>query len=459
MNAKNISRREFLRWTGLVGGSLVLAGCAQPTPAAPAAAPTAAKAAAPTAAPKPKPSKMVLVYWTVDGDTPAVEEIGRVWEQDTGIPMQWERTPNIEETFQKVLSMTLAGDQLDVTVMNNFNMAKWIKEGVVQPIDGLPGLDEYLKNMYPAARDLVTYQGKVWGLPYFLSLNTNCYNTRLWEKAKFTTLPKTFEELGEMCKKAKADGVCKYPIMWQAGVGPEHISDTWYHLIAAEGGKLFDDQLNILLDGNSVARKTLKWWRDTIQEWKIADPSCLELRWIPAIKAYAAGEYLYTNTRERYMNNANDPAKSPSAGVHKIFQIGTQTFSGNLWSMSKNAADREWSWLFLQYIGGHTKDGRYVMADGRAKYALASGWPQYSKANPEIRDLWDKMFNTLEEYERQFKTAVYIGETVKAISTTWYTDWVTKDMVPALQDCLSGKITADAAADKIAKSVEAYKKA
>lgn len=403
------------------------------------------------------PREMVLVYWTVDGDEPAVLEIMDVWQRDTGIPVRWERTPNIEETFQRVLSMYVAGDQLDVTVMNNFNTAKWVEDGVVQPLDGLPGLDKYLAEMYPAARSLATYKGKVWGLPYFLSLNTNTYNTRVFERAGLTRLPQSFEELGEMCIKMKADGVAQYPIVWQAGMGPEHVSDTWYHLIGAEKGRLFDDDLNILLDGNSIARKTLRWWRDTVQRWQIADPASVELRWIPAIKAYAAGNYFYTNTRERYMNDANDPASSPTAGQHKIFQIGTQTFSGNLWAMSSNAFDRDYSWRFLQYIGGHTDDGRYIMADGRAKYALASGWPQFSMRDPEIRALWNRMFNTLEEYERQFETATYIGDIVPALNTTWYTDWVVREVAPNLQSCLSGSISADAAADRIAASVARYK--
>jgi ABC-type glycerol-3-phosphate transport system substrate-binding protein len=435
---------------GVAAGGAILASCT-PRMGKPAAADDKAEGA--------KPSEVVFVYWTVDGDEPAVLEISDVWQKDTGIPVRWERTPNIEETFQKVLSMNLAGEQLDVTVMNNFNMAKWVQEGVVQPIDGLPGLDQYLKDMYPAARDLVTYQGKVWGLPYFLSLNTNSYNTQVYEKAKLTKLPQSYAELGEMAIKMKADKVVEYPIMWQAGVGPEHVTDTWYHLIGAEGGRLFDDELNIILDGNSVARKTLSWWRDTVQKWKIADPACTQLRWIPAIKAYASGKYFYTNTRERYMNDANDPNRSPTAGQHKIFQIGTQTFSGNLWTMTSTAFDREWSWKFLQYIGGHVGDGRYIMADGRAKYALASGWPQYSTKNPEIKALWDKMFNNMEEYERQFQTATYIGKVVPALMTTWYTDWVNRDVVPAIQNCLNGALTADAAADMIAASVEKYKKA
>jgi hypothetical protein len=48
--------------------------------------------------------------------------------------------------------------------------------------------------------------------------------------------------------KIKKDGAVKYPIMWQTGIGPEHVSDTWYHLIGAGNGKLFvfDKDMNIL---------------------------------------------------------------------------------------------------------------------------------------------------------------------------------------------------------------------
>ena len=268
MSRRFLTRRAFLKYAGVTTGAMALDLPWQKNVFAQA-----------------KPKKMVLVYWTVDGDEPAITQVNKLYATDTGIPVDWQRTPNIEETNQKVLSFNLAKEQVDVFVMHYYNMAKWVKEGIVQPLDGFSGMSEYLKEMQPSARNMVQYQGKTWGFPYFLSLNTNCYNTKLFEKAGFKKLPATLEELAEMAKKAKADKVCDYPILWQAGAGSEHIGDTYFGLVAAAGGEVFDKNNNPMLGEGSIARKTFKWWRDTIQEWKIADPSSLELRWIPAHRA------------------------------------------------------------------------------------------------------------------------------------------------------------------------------
>jgi multiple sugar transport system substrate-binding protein len=443
MKNSKVSRRDFMKYAALAGGAAVLG--------------TGADKVSTVWAQGAKPKKMVLVYWTVDGDEPAITQITKLFTSDYGIPVDWQRTPNIEESNQKVLSLNLSKEQVDVFVMHYFNMAKWVKEGIVQPLDGLPGINDYLKEMQPVARNLVQYQGKTWGFPYHLSLNTNCYHTKLFEKAGFRKLPATLEELAEMSKKAKADKVSEYPILWQAGVGSEHIGDTYFGLVAAAGGELFDKNNNPLLGEGSVSRKALKWWRDTFQEWKIADPSSLELRWIPALKAFAAGKHIFTNTRERYMLNVNDPSKSPTAGTHKIFKLGQQTFMGNLWSLGIDAFDKDYSWKFLQYFGGKTKSGQYVMADARAKYAGASGWPEKTLANPEMKALWSKWFD-LDEYARQWKDAKFLGDVCRAMSSTWYIEWTDKILVPNLQNCLSGKITADKAADNIAAGAQDLKK-
>jgi hypothetical protein len=288
-------------------------------------------------------------------------------------------------------------------------------------------------------------------------MNCYCYNTELFNKAGFSKLPDGLDELAAMAKKAKQDKICDYPIIWQAGAGSEHIGDTFFSLVASNGGEVFDRDTNPLLGEGSVARKTLKWWRDTFQEWKIADPSSLELRWIPAIKAYAAGKHLFTITRERYMLNANDPSKSPTAGVHRIFKMGQPTFAGHLWALGSNASDKNYSWPFLQYFGGKTKSGQYFMAAARAKYAGTSGWPEIALKNPEISDLWDKWFD-LEEYSREWQDAKFIGDVCRAMSSTWYIEWVDKMVVPNLQNCLAGKISADQAADNLAEGASDLKK-
>jgi hypothetical protein len=457
-----ISRREFMRRAALLGvtaagASTFLAACgSQPAPApAEQEAPAESEAEAPAEAPKPE--ELVVVYWTVDGDEAAVEDINSKFQSDYGVEVRWERTPNIEETWQKILSMSVAEEQLDLFVLHYYNMGAWIKEGVVQPIDGLPGLDEYMTEMPAAARDLVQFQGKIWGLPYFRSLYTNMYNKVLWEQTGITDLPATWEEVGEVSQKVKADGVVEYPIVWQAGVGREHINDTWYMLTGSVGGRLFDDELNPLMEEGSQAREMLKWWRQTFIDWEVADPSSLELRWIPAAKAQGTGEHLFSNTQERFVRFAQiADLGSAAPGEQEIFKVGSHTFSGHVWALGANAFDKDYSWNLLQYYGGKTKDGDYRMSFGRAKYAFTSGWPLESLEDPEVAELWGEVFS-VEEYKRQWEDIVFIGTTVPAMTAPWYAEWVDQTVVPTLQKCLGGELDADEACGQIAKAAEDLK--
>lgn len=444
------TRREFLKWTGISAGAVAVVGCVSqaPTTQAPAASGDEAEA--------PKPDELVLVYWTVDGDEEAVLEISDQFEADSGIPIRWERTPNIEELMQKVLTMQVAAEQADVFPMHYFNIAKWTKEGIVQPVTGMPGLDDYLDQMSAGARAMATYEGEVWGFPYQLTLLSQYYNTVLWEQTGMAELPTTWEELGEMSKKIKADGVAQYPIVFQAGVGSEHIGETWYHLVTSIGGKVFDEEFNPLLEEGSEARQMLQWWRDTIQEWEIADPRSLELRWIPAAKAMGTGEYVFCNTQPRFMRFANLPAESPTAGQHKLFACGTPMSHGLLWAMGADAGSKEHAWEMLKYFGAQTMAGDWLFPIERAKLSYATGWPGKAADDPAVNELWSEVWD-IDEYKRQFAEASFVAETVPAMRTLWYLQWVEQILVPNLQDCLGGKITAGEAAGNIAQGAEDLK--
>lgn len=55
------------------------------------------------------------------------------------------------------------------------------------------------------------------------------------------------------------------------------------------GGVIFDKDLKPQLGPGSVARETLAWWQSTFKE-ELADPKSLELRFIPAAKAFNTGD-------------------------------------------------------------------------------------------------------------------------------------------------------------------------
>src|SRR6202008_547264 len=114
----------------------------------------------------------------------------------------------------------------------------FIPRGLVEPLDGLPGADEYLKDFTDSAKQVAVVDGKLMGLPGLApGLAWKDY-TDLMEKAHFEPF-KTYDELLEQCRKAKKDGICDYPIQWVAGVGLEQLPGTWYQLTWNRGGVFF----------------------------------------------------------------------------------------------------------------------------------------------------------------------------------------------------------------------------
>jgi raffinose/stachyose/melibiose transport system substrate-binding protein len=187
---------------------LTVAACASPT-AAPTAAAPAATAAAPTAA-AAEPVKLV-VWWWGEQEAPGAQK----WLDETTAKYT-EAHPNV--TFETVLQDT---DSL-VPAFQSAAAAKqgpdiqyfwggvWTLEnawsGAIIPLDDLIPQDEwghYINNFERS------YDGKTWGVPWYLSGNPMVYNPDLFTQAGLDpqNLPQTWDDLKAACQKLNAIGV------------------------------------------------------------------------------------------------------------------------------------------------------------------------------------------------------------------------------------------------------------
>src|SRR5205085_2121741 len=151
--------------------------------------------------------------------------------------------------------------------------------------------------------------------------------------------------------------------------------------------------LNPQLGPGSVARETLAWWQKTFKD-ELADPKSLEVRFIPAAKAFNTGDYLYLlPLHHYYISLVNDPAQSPIAGKGKYALMpgdGKTLGYTMLYLMSTASKNKEWAWRLLQTLGGKTKDGRYTQAERLATDAmLGSGYESVMKSDV-IKQGWAK---------------------------------------------------------------------
>lgn len=247
------------------------------------------------------------------------EQIAKQFEDDWGVKVQQIIEPNVEPQVAKLTAMFAANEPVDVSQSPIQYLASHIEQGIAQPIDGLPGVEQYVRDFTPFTRAIAQRDGRTWGLPYFSTVWTFMYNDELLTKAGFKDKPfKSYPELVEQAKKAKNDGVSKYPILWIGGQGFEQLPGTWFSMVASRGGVIFDKQLAPQLGAGSVARETLKWWAATFKD-ELADPSSLNLRFIPAVKAFNAGQHVYLGTLHHYyVSLINDDKQSPIAGKGRV---------------------------------------------------------------------------------------------------------------------------------------------
>ena len=200
-------RRQFLRTSAAAAGLSMLPGtlgAQQPGPWA--------------TRPGGTPASVTFVVWQYGK---IYEQIAKQFEQDWSVKVNQIIEPNVEPQVAKLTAMYAAGDTVDVSQSPMQYLASYIDQGIATPIDGLPGVDQYVKDFTPFTKAIAQRDGKTWGLPYFSTVWVFMYNDELLTKAGFKGKPfKSYPELLEQSRKAKKDGVSKYPILWVAGAGP-----------------------------------------------------------------------------------------------------------------------------------------------------------------------------------------------------------------------------------------------
>src|ERR1700730_3154424 len=371
-------------------------------------------------APKSKVDKLNFVVWTY-GDI--YTRISKQFETDWGIKVE-ATISSFNDHPAKLTTMFAAGEKIDVSQSSPFSFPNFVDQGLAEPIDGLPGAADYIKDFSGFTKQVAQFGGKTMGLPYFSAIWVWNYYTELLEKAKIDKPFATYDELIEHCVKAKKDGISRYPILWVAGVGLEQLPGTWYAITCNRGGAFFDKQGNHMLGPGSIARDSLKWWANTFEKGlDIADPESLKVQFTTSAKAFGAGKNLYRGPNHHYgLTVANDPAQSPIAGkveVHGWPGEGKTIGVTHVYFMTTANRDKEWAWKLLQALGGKTKDGQYTQAIGLAKDAmLGSGYQSVMKSDA-VKKGWAP-WGDVDAILAMWDKASYIGETCSSVYQPWH---------------------------------------
>jgi len=311
-----------------------------------------------------KDADVELTGWPYQVDV-VRENLGRFTSQ-SGLNATFNPFPSNEYHTKMVASFT-SGTNFDVVYVRDSFLAEWASAGWIVPITGLPGVDDYMADLPQGIIEQMTFEGEVYGLPYYSGNSVFVYNQRLLKKAGITSPPKTWDELTKQASTLKQKGVVKNPIVIGLAANENSILRNLEIISAGFGGKFFNDKLEpVFHQKNSGVKKALAWIADGISKGVINRASISQGDG-EIDKFMRSGTAAFTIVTDYEMKVLNDPKKSDEAGNIKNALVpgSADAVSGTigyvrLYSITSEA-DKAKAWKLVQFLGGKDATGAYYV--------------------------------------------------------------------------------------------------
>lgn len=311
-----------------------------------------------------KDTDVELTGWPYQVDV-VRENLGRFTSQ-SGLSATFNPFPSNEYHTKMVASFS-SGTNFDVVYVRDSFLAEWASAGWIVPITGLPGVDDYMADLPQGIIEQMSFEGEVYGLPYYSGNSVFVYNQRLLKKAGINSPPKTWDELTKQASTLKQKGVVRNPIVIGLAANENSILRNLEIISAGFGGRFFNDKLEpVFHQKNSGVKKALAWIADGISKG-IINRASISQGDGEIDKFLRSGTAAFTIVTDYEMKVLNDPKKSDEAGNIKNALVpgSADAVSGTigyvrLYSITSEA-DKAKAWKLVQFLGGKDATGAYYV--------------------------------------------------------------------------------------------------
>ncbi|HWK43797.1 MAG TPA: sugar ABC transporter substrate-binding protein [Stellaceae bacterium] len=200
-----------------------------------------------------------------NGDMVVMQKLSTAFEkQHPDIHLRW---VVLEENVlrQRVTTdiATKAG-QFDIMTIGNYEVPIWAKQGWLTPYDNLPA-DYAVDDLLKPVREALTYDGKLYGLPFYAESAMTYYRTDLFDKAglKMPAAP-TYGQIREFADKItdKSNQIYGMCLRGKPGWGENMAFVT--ALVNAFGGQWFDSAWKTKID-TPEWKKAITYYSDIMK--------------------------------------------------------------------------------------------------------------------------------------------------------------------------------------------------
>ena len=199
----------------------------------------------------------------------------------------------------------------------------WGAAGFIAPLELVAPkgtVEELSKDIAGFALTDVTYDGKVYGLPYHSDTISFIYNKKNLADAGIA-VPTTWEEVTAAAEKLKAGGMDK-PIIYEYNQELPNFYDAFVAQSYGRGAQLFDAELNPLFaDPENGAYKQLQWIADAYSKGLVQSDNHEST----IITAMNTGKHAFTIVYTYVLAALNDAATQPLAGQFALAPMPGET--------------------------------------------------------------------------------------------------------------------------------------
>lgn len=251
------------------------------------------------------------------------------------------------------------GTQTDVLYGGQDWLPAWASAGWIAPLDEIApeGLVDTLSGeMADFALSDVTYEDKVYGLPYYSDTISFIYNAAILEEHSIE-VPQTWEDVMAASEKLKAAGMNR-PIVYEYNQELPNFFDAFVAQVYGRGGDLFDEELNAIFDDpNNAAYRHLEWLREAFEK-ELVQPENHESNIITTMNT---GQHAFTVVYNYVLAAMNNEAEQPLAGQFVLAPMpgeaahSTLGFAKFYAVTAATAADpqrAEAAWKFIEFMAG-----------------------------------------------------------------------------------------------------------
>jgi multiple sugar transport system substrate-binding protein len=252
-----------------------------PEPTTPPAT-TAPEPTTPTEEPTPEatepPEPVTLKVWkyasSMANQALWVEEMIQLYmEENPHVTIVYEEFPFATYGSEALPTAFAAGEPPDVFWGTNTHIREFYEEGVLLPLDDYLS-DEFIEDCLPEVLDSVTYDGKIYSLPFEVDITGIGYRSDLWEEAGLTEedIPETWDELIDVATRLTTEE--RYGI-YLAPSATEHSVWQFVSWVWMGGGDFVDKELTTVLYDSQATVDALKLWGDMMNEYQCMVPTAL----------------------------------------------------------------------------------------------------------------------------------------------------------------------------------------